>query len=303
MRPLAAPTPAGIEITAAGQPLALLQEGEGIDAGESPKPFWHPLRTLAGATVTDLRPADHPWHKGLQLALTDVSGENFWGGPTYEPGRGYVDGAAVGRVRRDDIALRDEPEAVAIVERLSWIAHDGAVLLREHRTQRVHSVDPHRGLWAIDLDTAIENAADRPLELGSPTTKGRPDAGYSGWVLRLAPAFRGGAVRGATVDGSPLHGEEALRGARAVWAACAATGGGAAVLALGGLSSGPAPRWFVRSAEYPAIGASPHWDEPQTLAPGEALRLTQRFVILDAPPPADELAALAAEFAIGGGTR
>ena len=32
---------------------------------ESPRPYLHPVRTLGGEVVTDCRPADHPWHKGI----------------------------------------------------------------------------------------------------------------------------------------------------------------------------------------------------------------------------------------------
>src|SRR5690349_22298379 len=55
----------------------------GVDLYESPKPYFHPVRTLAGNEVTIFRPHDHVWHKGIQMTLTDVGGANFWGGPTY----------------------------------------------------------------------------------------------------------------------------------------------------------------------------------------------------------------------------
>ncbi|NJL31184.1 MAG: hypothetical protein HC898_05880 [Phycisphaerales bacterium] len=32
---------------------------------EAPKPYFHPLCTLAGDTLTNHRPADHPWQRGL----------------------------------------------------------------------------------------------------------------------------------------------------------------------------------------------------------------------------------------------
>ena len=31
---------------------------------ESPKPFFHPVNTLAGDLITNYRPHDHVWHKG-----------------------------------------------------------------------------------------------------------------------------------------------------------------------------------------------------------------------------------------------
>jgi hypothetical protein len=53
---------------------------------EGPKPYLHPVRTLAGDVVTAYRPHDHRWHKGIQMTATDVSGQNFWGGVTYVRG-------------------------------------------------------------------------------------------------------------------------------------------------------------------------------------------------------------------------
>ncbi len=44
-------------------------------AWEAPKPYLHPMRTLAGDIVTDYRPNDHRWHKGLQLTASHLSGQ------------------------------------------------------------------------------------------------------------------------------------------------------------------------------------------------------------------------------------
>lgn len=56
---------------------------------ESPRPYAL-LTTLDGQAATAYRPGDHVWHKGLSLALPDVGPNNFWGGPTYLRGQGYV---------------------------------------------------------------------------------------------------------------------------------------------------------------------------------------------------------------------
>ena len=56
---------------------------------ESPRPYLL-LRTRDGRDVTAYRPDDHVWHKGLSLALPVVGAHNFWGGPTYVHGEGYV---------------------------------------------------------------------------------------------------------------------------------------------------------------------------------------------------------------------
>ena len=48
---------------------------------EAPKPYFHPLHTLAGNVVTLARPHDHLWHTG-RCARTTWSGNAGWtGGP------------------------------------------------------------------------------------------------------------------------------------------------------------------------------------------------------------------------------
>lgn len=55
---------------------------------ESPKPYAHPVRTLAGRTVTGYRSSGQRCHKGLQMKTGHLSGQNFWGGSFYVHGRG-----------------------------------------------------------------------------------------------------------------------------------------------------------------------------------------------------------------------
>ena len=112
-------------------------------ASESPKPYWHPLRALHGGLVTGYRPWDHRWHKGLQMTWTHVSGQNFWGGPTYVHGEGYVSAttrAGCGTTRSamcETAATRSgSPET------LTWIASTGEEWVAEERTHRLHGLDP-----------------------------------------------------------------------------------------------------------------------------------------------------------------
>ena len=48
---------------------------------ESPRPYFHPLRTLTGDCVSLYRPHDHVWHKGIAWSLPNVGPENFWAAP------------------------------------------------------------------------------------------------------------------------------------------------------------------------------------------------------------------------------
>ena len=45
---------------------------------EEGKPYFHPI-TVAGSTVlTDLRPADHPWHRTLWFSWKYINGVLYW---------------------------------------------------------------------------------------------------------------------------------------------------------------------------------------------------------------------------------
>ncbi len=268
-------------------------------ASESPKPYWHPLRTLDGGLVTGYRPWDHRWHKGLQLTWTHLSGQNFWGGPTYVHGEGYVMRDNAGRMRHDSFHdVRDRGDEVGFTEALTWIASTGEEWVAEERTHRLHGLDPARGLWVMDFATTIRNIRGADLEFGSPTTQGRERAGYTGLFLRMPRAWTGGRVL------SPLGagGADELMGRQAPWAAFSGqhddVDGGATVLVYAGTTSGPRPiEWFVRSEHFPVLAPSPAFHEAFTLADGEELRLTHRHVFLDRIWDEAELAALAEELA------
>ena len=123
-------------------------------ASESPKPYWHPLRALDGGLVTGYRPWDHRWHKGLQMTWTHLSGQNFWGGPTYVHGEGYVMRDNAGRMRHESFSdVRDRGDEVGFTETLTWIASDGEEWVAEERTHRLHGLDLDRGIWIMDFAT------------------------------------------------------------------------------------------------------------------------------------------------------
>lgn len=74
-----------------------------MPVSESPKPYFHPLRTLAGDVVTSYRPHDHRWHKGLQMTASHLSGQNFWGGGTYTHDEGaYLQRDNNGTIRHEE---------------------------------------------------------------------------------------------------------------------------------------------------------------------------------------------------------
>jgi hypothetical protein len=273
------------------RPDALVAEGS--------KPYLHPLRTLDGAVVTAFRPWDHRWHKGLQMTWTYVSGQNFWGGPSYIDGEGYVSLDNVGSMRHERFTAMDETgTGVGFTEELTWTTQGGADWIDETRTHRFHGVDEERGIWVLDFSTTIRNISGEELELGSPTTQGRPAAGYTGFFLRLPRAWTGGSVHFAGSEED--EGADALMGREAAWIAFSGQhdeiDGAATVLAYAGTSTAaPAIKWFVRSDGYPGLSPSPSFDEAIALAPGAEMALAHRHVFADRAWEGEELRALAEE--------
>ncbi|WP_104435357.1 PmoA family protein [Kineococcus xinjiangensis] len=274
-----------------------------VDPLESPKPYLHPLRTLTGAPVSGFRPHDHRWHKGVQFTASEVSGQNFWGGPTYVHGRGYVQLGNVGTMRHDGFARTDAGEvAVGTTENLTWVTSAGEEWVSESRELRFGGVDPVRGLWVLDVATELRNVRGRDLEFGSPTTLGRPAAGYTGLFWRGPRAWTGGTVLTADTGTDADTGTEPM-GSASAWLAYSGqhdeVDGGGTLLFLAGTSSADVPlRWFVRSDPFPAVAPSFAFSEEVVLPAGEVLRLRHRIVVGDRAWDRAETEAVAAEHAL-----
>ncbi|WP_422934149.1 DUF6807 family protein [Sinomonas sp. P47F7] len=286
--PWAAPQEPIAELTLPNGPaVAELRSGSGIAPTLSPRPYLHPVRTLAGTVVTDHLPLDHPWHLGLGWALQDVSGTNLWGGRTYtrEAGR-YVWRPDHGRIA----AERVEASAGRLDLSLRWEAHDGATLLRE---QRAASAEPAGdGAWRLDLATRLTAAG--PVSLGGPGSNGNAGGGYGGFFLRLAPC------EDARVFTPAAEGEEAVHGHAAAWIAWSARfGSRSAGVVIAAAPEAPDDPWFVRLAGYPGIGSALAWERAVELGAGDSLARTFRVWFVDGPVDAHRAAALVASAAGG----
>lgn len=258
------------------------------EAFESRKPYAHPLRTLAGRTVTGYRPSDHRWHKGLQMTASHLSGQNFWGGNSYVHGQGYLPlPERVGSMRHDGFgSFTADAEQLSFTEELTWLAHGGQEWAREERGIRVHAVDEAAGAWTLDWSTRLTNARAEPLVFGSPTTAGREMAGYTGLQWRGPRDFTGGAVFTADAEGA-----EKLMGHQGPWLAFTsehdeADAHSTLVFAhapenLDETSAIHASHWFVRSTPIPTVAFSWAFFEEFTLAPGESFGYRYRVVIAD----------------------
>ena len=257
-------------------------------AWEAPKPYLHPLRTLAGAVVTDYRPNDHRWHKGLSLTASHLSGSNLWGGNSYVHGEGYLAlperVGSMAHVSFDEVAATGSDAVIA--ERLTWHPYDGTLWADEERRIEIHDVDLASGSWALTWTSTVTNRWDQPLRFGSPTTAGREMAGYTGLFWRGPRAFRDGRVTGPGGEGQELMGEQAP------WLAYSGehdgTDGHATLLFVhapendhtGAGGAHPA-HWFVRNEPFAAVAPSWAFHEEFELAPGDSFTRRYRVVVAD----------------------
>jgi hypothetical protein len=249
---------------------------------ESPQPYFHPLQTLAGETISIYRPHDHLWHKGLAMTSAHLSGENFWGGPTYERDRGYVHRENNGSmVHRAWDHLHGAPDGVDMTERLAWITQAGESWIAEERRISVSEVRPAQGFWRLDLGFTLRNVRGTALTFGSPTTAGRPAAGYGGLFWRGPRSF----LRGTILAGGGLSGPEVM-GQAAPWLAYTGrhdgSGRASSIIFLDQPGNPRYPtKWFVRNEPYACASCAFSFEEELTLAPDETLTLQYRVVIAD----------------------
>ncbi|MEU9050607.1 PmoA family protein [Streptomyces sp. NPDC048384] len=240
----------------AGRPVGRYVTRPELLARLSPRPYLHPVTTLAGTAVTELSPADHTHHLGVGVAVPDVEGANFWGGRTYVRDRGPAELDNHGAQRHSAFQLRD-PDG--FVEELRWVSA-GAELLRERRT--VAATELTAFAWALDFTFSLTNVTPRPLSIGSPATNGRPGAAYGGFFWRARKESSAPDV--FTID---RDGEQEIHGSRAPWVALA--GSTWTLVFAGATERTRLDPWFVRAQEYPGVGSSLAAGERLPIPPGE----------------------------------
>ncbi|MDN3494817.1 PmoA family protein [Planococcus sp. APC 4015] len=248
---------------------------------ESPKPYLHPLRTRSGRVVSLYRPHDHVWHKGIAWSLPVVGDENFWGGPTFVRDEGYVALPNDGAQRHISMLEADLDDEVAHwAHALDWITEDGRRLFAERRafTARVVAGD----VWALTVEIAMTNVSADAVPLGSPTTRGRDNAGYGGLFWRGPRSFTDGTLVTATATGP---GSE-LRGQRHEWMGFAGRHDGddaASLVVMVDHAANPQhpPQWFARSEEFAALNPAPFFSEELVVQPGETVRFVYGVGIAD----------------------
>jgi hypothetical protein len=261
---------AGVEpLVAGGVEVAAYVDDPDLDIRLAPRPYLHPVRTLAGTVVTDELCYDHPWHLGASLTVADVDGVNLWGGRTFVRGEGYTWLDDHGRVRHDAWV----PAAAGFAERLRWCDGDDRTLLTE---RRVVAATPVPLGWELSFRYALTAPPSTRVVLGSPATHGRTGgAGYGGFFWRTPP----GAARAFTADGGDPHGSDAD------WVAL--TVDDHYTLVFRGLEG--KDRWFVRTSGYIGVCAALAFETPLVIPAAATESRHVRVLVADGAPTHREI--------------
>lgn len=249
---------------------------------ESPRPYFHPVRTLGGDLVSLYRPHDHVWHKGIAWSLPNVGPANLWGGPTYVRDKGYQQLANDGTMLHREFDRLDTTrgETAVVSEHLDWITEQGQTWFTEHRTFQA-TVDLARQAWTLVFETSFRNRTEDAIPIGSPTTEGRENAGYGGLFWRGPRSFSGGRVYSPQMEGG-----DDLMGVRAPWLAFAGRHDGndrSSTLVFVDAPDNPGhpTQWFVRTGIFACVCPAPFFSEEVMAEPDTPLSYRYAVVIAD----------------------
>ena len=160
----------------------------------------------------------------------------------------------------------------------------------ERRTIGAHVLDDS---WVLTFETAMTNVSASDIAIGSPTTKGRDNAGYGGLFWRGPRSFTDGTL--VTADGTGSG--SGLRGQRHEWMGFAGRHDeidATSLIVMVDDADNPhhPPQWFARSEEFAGLNPAPFFSEELVVPAGETAVFRYGVGIADAD--ADAAAALAA---------
>ncbi|MFT4210856.1 MAG: PmoA family protein [Microbacterium sp.] len=273
------------ELDVGGLRVATVRDGSGTLPTSSPHPFLHPVRTARGVTVTDARPADHPWHAGASFAVPRVQDSNLWGGPTYLREEGYRWSSDHG----SQVVMSCTQHAGTTVLRIDWLSHDGRTLAEEVRKIEIRHRDDR--LWLFTHQTCLTAVSGDGLVLGSPGGRGLAGSGYGGFFWRF-PSCTDVSVEAA----GGRSGVDGIHGQPAEWLAWSAMffgegDEGEATVAFAPYDEATAgDPWFVRTREYPGVGSAVAGQRDIVIAGGDSLNRSFVVAVADGRAAPGEIA-------------
>ena len=246
---------------------------------KSGKPYFHPVATANGQSLTNFKPEDHPWHYALWFSWKYVNKINYW-----EENR--VSGQAAGDTRWNTPVIDARPDGSArITMTLGYVRPTGETDLTEARVLDV-SAPAADGSYTIDWTmrfTAGKDGAvlDRTPMPGEPN--GAVNGGYAGLSARLAAEPVTMSVMSTEGPVTEFRGERARPSAAAVAGNFTLEGrdvGGFAILSDAANSGDKAP-WYIidNRKDFRFICAAVLAPAVRTLPPNGELALRYRVAI------------------------
>ncbi len=146
------------------------------------KPYFHPIALPDGTVLTELDPADHPWHHALWFSWKFINGVNFW-----EESRktgvsdGITDWSNVKTVTNKD-------KSAKITMDLAY-HHKGQEPILSEKRNMVVSPPDEDGVYCIDWTSKFTACSDVDVKLDRSPIPGEPGGtgwgGYAGLSVRL----------------------------------------------------------------------------------------------------------------------
>lgn len=240
-------------------------------------PYFHPLNSPDGKTLTWDKPPDHPWHHGLWFSWKFINKVNYW----------EIDsktGRPAGKTSWKDVEISAAQDGSGHIGLVLTYMPNGEILpiLTEKRTIEVSAPDAE-GVYAINWTGIFEPTTavllDRTALPGEPG--GQSWGGYAGLSLRLAGNI---GERQVTTDEGPIieMPDGRYRGRHTAVDYSGLLDGqaaGVAILDHPANPRAPTPWYVIRSAEMNFFTPAILCYEPMTLRPGDRLALRYRVLV------------------------
>ncbi len=232
------------------------------------KPYFHPLSATDGTLFTDLRPEDHPWHRGVWFSWKGINGVNYW-----EEDR--KTGTSDGETRIVQMKRRvSETQTIQLEFDIDYVPTEtNAVVMKEHRRVIVSPPDK-TGTYRIDWSSTFQ-ALDQDVILTRTPPLNKPNGkawgGYAGWSVRMNKGVMGGVFINS-------HGVEGADRQPATWMLFKAPQGGSLLFMDHPQNLNYPVKWYL-APDMPYFNPAVIHDAPHTIKAGQTLRLCYRLVI------------------------
>ena len=163
------------------------------------KPYFHPLNTVDGYTLTWLSPPDHHWHYALWFSWKYINGINYW---EEDKTTHLSDGLT--EVTKQTVSLNDDLSA-QITMQISYRPQNSDAVLTEKRTIYVSPPD-ERGNYYMDWEGDFK-AGDKDVILERTPVEGQEEGRRWGGYATL-----GLRVKAETLSGISLLNDAGQRG-------------------------------------------------------------------------------------------